>query len=472
MSTPGSLSPPHPDQGDVAQRQAATEHNTNGSLPGPDAPLPEPSATAATIRSSESRNVFVLALHQIAIRIGWVFKTETIVMPAFLDAVGGAGWMRGMLPVLNRLGQSVPPTLFAPRLRAMRRKKWGLVTCTLLTSLPFFVLMAACLLTDYRQQAFMAPLFLTMYGVFFALHGLNVLSFDTVQGKLVRAVRRGRLLLLSAGVGSIPAVLGAWWLLGGWLARPDGGFGFIFGYVACLFATASLVALWVREPADGDTAPRASFAHHFSGNWQLLRHDRNFRRLAAASMMYATVMLLFPHYQALGRVRFGLDGTHLMVWVVAQNITVGLASFAAGTLSDRWGPRLVLRLLFFAGAAAPLYALTLAWLQPEQAGNWFWLVFVGLALTPVTQRAIVLYTLEISPQEEHSRCLSLLSLCALLPILLAPLVGLCVDWFGFEIVLLSGAAVIAASGIMTFTLAEPRHARLHAPPPLDADASL
>jgi len=53
----------------------------------------------------EPRNFAVIAWYQIVIRVGWIFKTERIIMPAFLDYIGGSAWLRGCLPVLNRFGQ-------------------------------------------------------------------------------------------------------------------------------------------------------------------------------------------------------------------------------------------------------------------------------------------------------------------------------------------------------------------------------
>ena len=44
---------------------------------------------------SEGRNFLWLTLHQVLMRVGWVFKTESIVMPFFMDAIGGGPVMRG-----------------------------------------------------------------------------------------------------------------------------------------------------------------------------------------------------------------------------------------------------------------------------------------------------------------------------------------------------------------------------------------
>ena len=406
----------------------------------------------------EPRNLIALAFHQVVLRIGWVFKTETVIMPAFLDSVSGAGWMRGLLPVINRVGQSVPPAIFSRQLKVMRHKKLGLVSCTFLLAIPFVVLAVGCSVSGYRDQWWMAPLFLAMYGMFFTINGLNNLSYDTVQGKLIRPARRGRLVVLSVGIGSIPAVLAAWWWLGAWLAWPDGsGYAAIYGFIACCFVAAGFIALAVREPPDAHALTRDSVSQHFAGSWHILRRDANFRRLVVATVLFATVLLLFPHYQALGRERFGLGGARMMTWVVMQNISLGLASLIAGTFADRLGNRLVLRCLFFAAALTPIFAVVLTQVDPDIGRHAFPVIFVLLGMTPVTQRTLINYTLEISPTAEHPRYLSTLSVCAAAPILFAPLAGWLIDRTSFELIFTLGAVLIASSGLLTFSLIEPRH---------------
>ena len=68
----------------------------------------------------EACNTFWLECYQILLRVGWIFKTETIIMPAVLDAVVDSGLLRGLLPVLNRGGQSVPPLVFSAALARRR----------------------------------------------------------------------------------------------------------------------------------------------------------------------------------------------------------------------------------------------------------------------------------------------------------------------------------------------------------------
>ena len=151
-------------------------------------------------------------------------------MAAFLDMITGVGWLRGCLPVLNRSGQSVPPLLMAEHLRHTARKKWPLLVSTLLMGAPFLTLSAIWLWLPDGRRSWLPAVFLLLYVIFFSLTGLNQMVFGTIQGKLIRPDRRGRLMSISGTLGAFTAIPCAWFLLSRWLKLPDGGFGFIFGF--------------------------------------------------------------------------------------------------------------------------------------------------------------------------------------------------------------------------------------------------
>ena len=172
----------------------------------------------------ERRNTALLVLHIVVIRIGWIFKTESVIIPAFLDSIAGAGWVRGLLPVLNRAGGSVPAFLLSRRLKVAPQKKWVLFVATLGEAAPFLVL-AWLFGRGPSSSAWLPVSFLILYGIFFGFAGLSQIVVGTLQGKLIRARRRGRLLALSTFGGSVPAVFLAWWLLPGWLEAPRPAWG-------------------------------------------------------------------------------------------------------------------------------------------------------------------------------------------------------------------------------------------------------
>ena len=440
-------------------------------LPTEEPPLvPTRWPTHPDIEPREGRNLLLLALHQIVFRVGWIFKTESVIMPAVLDQLSGAGWLRGCLPVLNRLGQSVPPVFLADYFKTLRYKKRALAAFTALMSVPFGLLSLVWMLSPdsasgLEQNGFTGPrhawlpgLFLLLYLVFFVFNGLYHLSFGTVQGKLIRPTRRGKLLLTATFWGSLPAMIFAWCLLDRWLDLPDGGFGYIFAFTSVCFILAGMTAMALFEPADtAGTTVSAGKRGNVADMLQTLRRDGNLRRLVLVAALFGSGLIIFPHYQALAREELGLTGKHLMVWVITQNMAVGVYSLFVGPLADHRGNRLTLRLLIFGSAIAPAFAISLVYLPGEWGAKLFWLVFIPLGISPLVLRTLLNYALEICQPEEHPRYLSTVSLGLALPFLLSPAVGWLVDAAGFEVVFITTVAFILLSGLMTFGLDEPRH---------------
>jgi hypothetical protein len=71
----------------------------------------------------EKRNLIVFGLNQILMRFGWMFKAESVVMPAFIDTYTSSGTIRGLLPLILRIGQSLPQFLIAHRVAQMPKNR-------------------------------------------------------------------------------------------------------------------------------------------------------------------------------------------------------------------------------------------------------------------------------------------------------------------------------------------------------------
>jgi len=425
---------------------------------------PEPLVTPSTVPPEQTeeaandfysgRNFLVLAGYQIAMRTGWIFKTESVIMPAVLDFVAGAGWIRGCLPLLNRFGHSIPPLLMARRVKnAPQKKRVFFVTTALLTGL--MMAMAGLIALAQSNTAWWIPsTFLLLYTTFFVCIGINHLAFNTLQGKLVKAVRRGRLLMVANVVGSITAVVCAFVLLPIWLGQQPPRYDLLFALAGCMFAVSTgLVLLLVEQPDDyGDVATSVSRVFLDAGT--LLRTNVQFRRLAFVGSMFGASMMLFPHYQNLGLKEMHLELKNLMWWVVIQNIGTGLFSIPAGIVADRKGNRIVLQIALLGIAIAPIVALLLRY---ANVGIWFCLVFPLVGLTPVVIRTLQNFTLELCEPADHPRYLGTLGLCVSLPLFASPGVGLLIDLIGFEIVFMGIGAVVVVGWLATFRLREPRH---------------
>ena len=412
---------------------------------------------AEAIARAEPRNLIVLTLHYMALRLAWIFKTETVLIPAFLDVISGAGWVRGCLPILNRVGQSLAPLMTAQPLRRSPRKVVWLIGSCVVMSIPFFILAGLCLQIGTRPLPWLPALFLLLYTLFFATTGVNQMAFNTLQGKLISVQRRGRLMSLAGMAGSVVAILAAYFLLTEWLTMADGpGFARIFGFNAITFALAGMVLWGVSEPAD--VRPAAGPARQlvpWKAVWQTLREDEPVRRLSIVTMLFMTNMLLFPHYQWLGRTALQAGGTDLMWWVIVQNAGVGLLSWASGRCADRYGYRVVLRYQIFASACTPGIAYLLSQLLNYETRAGYMLTFFLLGLVPVTIKSLFNFVLELAPSEQHPHYLSTLSLCMALPLFLAPVAGWLIDLQPIA-VFACISLLIAAGGWLTFSLHEPR----------------
>jgi MFS family permease len=420
--------------------------------------------------TDESRNLSVLSLFQVTLRFSWIFKTESVLIPRFMDVIDGSGFVRGFLPVLNRFGQSVVPLLLADRLRRAPLKRRVLHATSTLMGCCFLLLAGLWYWLGEPVHggapSWMAGVFLTLYVVFFVVSGMNQLALGTIQGKLIRANRRGRLMAISGVTGSVVSITLAWFLLQRWLEPPlqlpDRGYVLIFGFAGVGFVLAGLLTLPLREPADNECPSTARSAKQaVTDAWEIFRRDHVFRRAAVVAMLFITVQFLFPHFQAYGRSRIDKaeEGFHLMLWVVAQNGAVGAFSWISGVIADRYGNRLAIRIQVFLCTLTPLMALFLISDLIVEGHKYFWLAFVFLGLVPVTMKTFVNYTLELTDSANHPRYVSTMGLCFAVPFILSPLIGMLIDIVGFEPIFLAISALIGLGALLTFRMAEPRHSQ-------------
>lgn len=403
------------------------------------------------------RNFAVMALYQVIVRVGWIFKTESVIIPAVLDLIGGNALMRGCLPLLNRFGHSVPPLLLARRVKITKYKKTGLVLLTSGMGMCFLTLALMWWLTDGRAYAWFPFAFLLIYLLFFIFTGVNQLFFSTLQGKVIAPWSRGRQMWVANITGAFFAIGFAWWLLPGWLSSDGGRFELIFAFAGSCFVLSTIAVLFMVEREDNYQDAPLTIRQLASQTFMGLRQDRNLRRAAYAAVCFGSAMMLFPHYQALAREVLHLDMTNLMVWVVVQNSGTAIFSFVTGWIADRYGNRLALRCAMVLASGGPALSIALAMAGPSAKG-WFAFVFLLVGMTPVTIKLFTNYALELAQPANHARYVSTLGLCFSAPILVfAPLTGWMIGEIGFSPVF-SVILMILLVGIgLTFAIVEPRH---------------
>ena len=425
-------------------------------------PYASPLSADPRERRDEAVNFSLLAMQQVFLRLGWIFKTESIIIPVFMDLIGGGPVLRGVLVVLSRLGLSVPPVLFSRHLKIARYKKWWLSCCSVAMSLPFAILAWICYQGHWRDEAgnprwWMPVVFLVLYGLFFMLTGMNQLTAHALQGKLVRITWRGRLFTVNVMIGVPLAIFCAWRWMPGWLATPDTGFAWLFGFASVAFFLTGLVTMFLREAPDDFQQSRSPVWYYFRDSWRVVAHDPNARSLALLTLLLSMMFMLFPHFVAVVDDSPSFDLKRMTTWVCLQNAGTALLSLIVGPLADRFGNRAALHLTTLGLMLAPALGLIGLQYPTEVRLDYAWIMFTCIGFTPVTVRLLINYALEIAPRDDHPKYISTLGLCIAIPVVVgAPLVGWIAREWGYQPVFIAGLVMLLAGMLQTFRLAEPR----------------
>ena len=401
---------------------------------------------------SEKRNLVVFALNQILMRLGWMFKAESVVIPAFIDIYTSSGTIRGLLPLILRIGQSLPQFLVAQRVARMPKKQGFFILTGFGFTVPWCVLSLTLGFANWSANVIVA-IFLVLCTVHWLMVGCNHLASGTLQGKLISPEKRGRLLAYSNVIGCSLSIALAIYLMPRWLSESDPRYAVIFGVTAGAFGIAALISFGFKElPSQPEgTAP---FFKFLGDALLLLRYDRNFRRFALVILLFYSIWPLFPHYAVFGKRTLGLASSGFVTLIVAQNASNAVGAGIMGNIADRSGNRSVLRLLILISAFTPLLAVAIS--RMPSGAQLYWIIFALIGFTPVSARIVTNYTLEIAPQEKHPQYLGVMSLFQAIPLFVSPLVGALIEQFAFEPVFFACSALVALGFLLTFRIAEPR----------------
>ncbi len=415
-----------------------------------------PAASGQRTEKHLLRNFLTLAFTNVSQRVGWIFKTESIIMPGFVYAITGSGAIRGFLPLISRFGRSFPQFIVAHWVNRLRYKWPPVFIASLVMAIAWGALSGAIFLfPDARPLPILITFFLA-YTIHWIANGNALLFSGVLQGKLIPAHRRGRLLAVSNTAGCFLAILAVYLLLENWLARGNSGYSMVFGMTSALFFISAFSVLALKESPDMPETKSMTFGSFIVSSASIISRDRNFRRLIYAVSLFYAFHFLFPHYTVFGMESLGLKEGSFIPFLIAQNTVNALGSLTMGYLADRRGNKMVLGILMAAAGCVPLLAIGIAALPPSLGRNLYWLVFACIGVAPVLQRIIVNYVLEICPREKHGQYLGTLNLILVLPTLASPLMGLAIDYFSFRPVFVASSMIVFCGAILSLRLDEPR----------------
>jgi hypothetical protein len=390
------------------------------------------------------------------------FYAPNLVLPWFINLLGGPNALIGLLPAIASGGWFLPQLFIASRIQHLPRKmpwyNWsGIVRVMALSALVPMIL----LLT--HEPGLLLTGFFTLYTIYFVAGGVGGIPWLEVVGKTIPPRRRGSFFGLRAFWGGVLA-LGASAIVsflleqgqrpGALLAFPAN---FALFFAAAAFFGAIAIACWsaIREPADTVVGHRMTLRAQLRRGPEIVRQDRNYRAFLIARVLLAFSAVADPFYVVYAKERLNAPGAIVGVYLAGLTISGIASNLIWSPLADRASPRGMMRGSTLALLSPPLAALVLPpllWqlglLGPGMWGSSDWgyysfgLVFVLAGFATGAGRIINNnLLLDIAPPAERPTYIGFLNTILGLATFVPVFGGTLIDRIGFE-------PVFALAGLM------------------------
>jgi MFS family permease len=334
--------------------------------------------------------------------VGFTFVSLSTVIPSFVRQMTDSAPLVGLASTMFNGGWTLPQ-LFVARLVIPKPRKKPAMLVALPGRLLPWVIAAALWAGLARHPSVMLVLFFVCWGLFAVTDGIASVPWYDILGRTIPLNRRGRLFgtaqavmgLAGIGVGALVALILERFVFPGSYALL-----FLLWGVGLIPSTIALLLMWEPPPSDDS---EAAIEEQVRSAWmRRVIGDRRFRRLMLCRILFSMAGLATPFYVVHAVEVLQLPEAAVGTFVVAQTLA-GIASSAVlGLLSERQGPRYVIRIGNAIAILGPVYALA-AHLEGGWLGQAYPVVFVLLGIVNSTvMLGFSNYMLEIAPDQLRS----------------------------------------------------------------------
>jgi hypothetical protein len=436
-------------------------------------PLDELSPEAA---EQYPRNFRAMALYTSFMQMGWIFKTESTVIPMFVTFLTTNPMLISIVPILSRLPQFLSQFLFLGVVERARQRKRVLIAATSVFTLAWGGIALTLWFGGALPPVGLLTAFLVLYAVGWTAMGVERVANRVLQYTLIPTRRRGRVFGIGGSVGRFSALIsGA--IIADFMGRATDfrlNFALLFTCAFVFFVVTVLCQLSFKEPARPAVPPdHMGLRQIATDGWRLLRSDVDFRRIFMIGSFQSFSVNLFAFYVPYARTWSASPdfpqhlGRALGKGLTIQHLVVGVLSLALGLVVDWKGNRVVLRGLCFLLANIPLAMILIGRYVPIDARLTALLaVYAMIGCLPVMARVTGNYVLEIGPPETRTLYVGIFGSGQIVTLAFPVLLGVAVSVLkrslgakqAYEVVFLCCSALFYTSVYLASRLREPRDA--------------
>lgn len=356
-----------------------------------------PNASPPNYRWNFSAFVVDYVFFNIAISLA---RPESV-LPAFVRQFTRSAPVIGLVSTVWNGCWLIPQVVSARWINDKPRKKPYLMA-GLTGRVAFWIVALALWLGLGQRSGPMLLLFFVCLGLFTISDGLASVAWFDVLARAIPVKRRGRLMGVSQIIGGL-AGLGVGWIIGRILESArfpfPSDYALIFTLAGAAFIPSTVALILLREPRvdvveDAPDKPRRN-------HWLTpLLDDVTFRRFIVCRVLVGMISLVTPFYVVHATDVLDLPLSVVGSFVAAQQVAAVASGALLGLASDRWGPRLTLRVGSALSIVGPVFALVAHLADGGLLVRAYPLVYVALGIyQSSTMLGFYNYLLEIAPDD-------------------------------------------------------------------------
>ncbi len=387
------------------------------------------------------------------------FASVNIIMPVFMERIGGHSIEIGSIPVLWTFGLNLPQFLFTHLFKNDEKIKPVALRYGLLNRSMFLVIsLFAFLLLENIPKYLSAYALLSLIFITALTGSIGIPSWYTLFSKTTPIKLRGRLQAVRQLFSSTLGIL-AGYLITIILSAVKFPDNFAVLFLTCYFLT--MVSFnflrQVREP-DSLATEEINVRHikRLSRAKIIFKENKNFKNFVISDALYLISITIFAFFAVYGIKKFHLPTSYAGNFTIVLMGSMVLGNVIFGYIGDAFGHKNNLIILSLSSMSASITAV----ISNNILIFGFVFVFMGCS-TAIQGISRLAFVVEVCNESERSFYISLLNTIISPALLFGVVSGILISFLGFELVFLINALLAAFAGIWLIKkVEEPRKLRI------------